>query len=44
MLGLILMCLALVFAIFAACGWPPVPRVNVGWLAFALFVAAHLVR
>jgi phosphotransferase system glucose/maltose/N-acetylglucosamine-specific IIC component len=41
--SLVLMVLALVCALLAAVRWPPV-AVDLGWLGFAFFVAAQLVR
>jgi hypothetical protein len=42
MIGFVLLCLSLVFALLATVNWPPLP-ISLGWLSFALFVAAQLV-
>lgn len=39
MLGLILLVFSFVLAICAAAAWPTMPRVSLGWAAFAFFIA-----
>jgi O-antigen/teichoic acid export membrane protein len=39
MLGLILLVFSFVLAVCAAANWPAIPRPNLGWAAFAFFIA-----
>jgi hypothetical protein len=39
MVGMILLVFAFVLAVGAAANWPIVPRPNLGWAAFAFFIA-----
>jgi hypothetical protein len=39
MIGLILLVFSFVLAVCAAMNWPIVPRPNLGWAAFAFFIA-----
>lgn len=42
MLGTVLLCLAFIFACFAAFGWPGEGRVKYGWLAMAFYFGSLL--
>ena len=42
MVSLILLVFAFVLSVCAAWGWPIVARPNLGWAAFACFIAAQL--